>query len=224
MDSAFTKTIGLAIVTAVLATFVALADVGANEAAGTVAAADTTHRDSTVTVRWLSDANVFSLLGVINGRQAALANAELQAWHSDTVRAFATGIAQSFAALQHSTDSLGTQLKIGPVVPAVQDSLVLALQPHIDTVNGSHGPQMDRMFVQQTIEMQQYLTDYVSQLSSVAQDPGLQALVDNAQERVASQLARAKQVQAMFAVADSIKADSLAQKAAARHGRKGINQ
>lgn len=220
MDSGLAKTIGLAIVTAVLATFVALADIGANEAGGTVAPADSTHRDSTVTVRWLSDANVLSLLGVMNKSEVALANAELQAWHSDTVRAYATGIARSFADLQHSVDSVGGRLKLAPVVPAVQDSLVAALQPHVDTVNASHGPQMDRVFIQQSVAMQQYVANYVSQLSSVAQDPEMQALVDDAQERVASQLASAKQVQAMFAVADSIRADSIAQKTAARQGHK----
>ncbi|HEX4682978.1 MAG TPA: DUF4142 domain-containing protein [Gemmatimonadaceae bacterium] len=221
MDSGFTKTIGLAILTAVLATFVAMADTGAApaEAAGSVALSDSAQRDSTATVRWLSDANIISLLGDVDARQVALANAELQAWHSDTVRAYATGVARIHTDLQHSVDSVAAKLRLAAVVPAVQDSLTAALQPAIDTVNGSHGPQMDRVFVRQAIGADQYLADYLSQLGTMTPTPEVQALVDNAQARVASELTRAKQLSAMFVVGDSIAADSLARRAAARRGR-----
>jgi predicted outer membrane protein len=223
MDSGFTKTIGLAILTAVLATFAALADNGAaaNEAAGTVALADTAHHDSIATPRWLSDGSILSLLGVIDARQVALADAELQAWHSDTVRAFAADLARGHAELQHTVDSLAAAARLTPVVPALQDSLIAALQPHLDTVNASHGPQMDRVFVQQAINTGQFLSDYLAQLTAVAATPEVQALVDDAGQRVASELARGKQIQAMFVVADSIVADSLAKRAAARHSRNG---
>src|ERR1043166_5133655 len=221
IDSGMTKTIGLAILTAVLATVVAMADSGAapTEAAGTVALSDSAHRDSAVTVEWLSDANIVSLLGVIDARQTALANAELQAWHSDTVRAFATGIAHTHAELQHTVDSVAAKLHLTAVAPAIQDSLIAVLQPPIDTVNGSHGPQMDRVFLRQATGANQYLANYLSQLATLTDTPELQALVQNAGTRVASNLARAKQISAMFVVADSIVADSLAQRAAARSAR-----
>lgn len=231
IDSALTKTIGLAVLTAVLATFVALANGGAapSEAAGVVAMGDSAHvdstqRDSSVTVHWLSDANILSLLGAIDARQTALADAELQAWHSDTVRAFATAVAHNAADMQHTADSLATQVRLAPVAPAIQDPIVAQIQPHIDTVTMNHGPQMDRVFLQQTVAVQQLVNDDLTQMSGVATRPEIQALLASAQDRAASQLARAKQIQGMFVVADSITADSLARRAAARNKRQAGNQ
>jgi hypothetical protein len=224
MDSGLTKTIGLAIVTAVLATFVTLANGGAaeNTAAGTVATgADTVHRDSTVTIRWLTDANVMSLVAAMNAKQVALADAELQAWHSDTVRAYAAEIARNHAALQHSADSVAAQLHLAPLAPAVQDEIVAALQAHVDTVAMSRGPQMDRVFVQQSAAAHALVADYLAQMSAAAQAPEMQAFLENAQGRVSAEVTRAKQVQTMFAVADSVAADSVAKRAAARRNRQG---
>src|SRR5437016_1180595 len=39
--------------------------------------------------RWITDANILSLLSAMNARQIAAADVELETWHSDTVRAFA---------------------------------------------------------------------------------------------------------------------------------------
>lgn len=226
MDSGLTKTIGLAILTAVLATFVTLADGGAaqNEAAGTLAPTDSAHRDSAVTVHWLTDGNILSLVGVIDARQTALADAELQAWRSDTVRAFAASVARSHAELQHSVDSLAARMHLVTAAPAIQDDLVASLQAHVDTVAMNRGPQLDRVFVQQSVATHQLLTDYLSQMTAVAEAPEVQAILGSAQERVATQLTRAKQIQAMFAAADSIAADSVARRAAARRSRQGAKR
>lgn len=231
MDSGLTKTIGLAVLTAVLATFVALANGGAppTEAAGVIAMGDSAHadsmqHDSTVTVHWLSDANILSLLGAIEARQTALADAELQAWHSDTVRAFATMVAHNAADVQHTADSLATKVRLVAIAPALQDTMLAQLQPHIDTVAMNRGPQMDRVFLQQTVAMQQLLSDDLAQMSGVASLPEVQAVLGSAQDRAASEIARVKQIQGMFVVADSITADSLARRAAVRHTRQSGNQ
>lgn len=228
MDSGLTKTIGLAVLTAVLAAFVALANGGAApaEAAGIVAPMadrDTVRRDS-ASVRWLTDANILSLIGTIDARQTALADAELQAWHSDTVRAFATAIVRSAADLQHSADSIAGKIHLAPIAPAVLDTITAQIQPHIDTVAMSRGPQMDRVFVQQAIAVQQLATDDLGQMAAVAGVPEIQSLLSGAQSRVAAQLARAKEIQTLFAAADSVAADSLARHAAARRNRQGVKR
>src|SRR5579884_263277 len=195
MDSGLTKTIGLAVLTAVLATFVALANGGAApaEAAGVVAT-DPAHRDSTrdstAQVHWLTDANILALLGAIDARETALANAELQAWHSDTARAFATDVARGAAETQHTADSLAATIHLAPVVSALQDTMLAALQPHIDTVAMSHGPQMDRVFVQHAIAMHQLIADDLSQMAGTADSPEMQAVTSSAEGRVAAQIAR----------------------------------
>src|ERR1043165_1071455 len=96
MDSSLQKTIGLAALTALITVFVAKADSGAEQSAGGTLAADSaaTRRDTVITPRWLSDANLIALVGVMNQKQIAAADLELSGWRSDTVRAFAARVAQ----------------------------------------------------------------------------------------------------------------------------------
>src|ERR1700759_2777108 len=108
MDRGLPQTIGLAALTALLTMFVARVD-GApvvREAAGRIAADTGAPRDSSVTIRWLTDANALSLGGVMSGRHIAAAQIEAASAHSDSVRALATSLAKEYADLQRSADSL----------------------------------------------------------------------------------------------------------------------
>ena len=101
--------------------------------AAAVAVKDTSHthvdsaagdvaRDSTVaavTGKWITDANILSLLSTMTSRQIAAADAELQAWHSDTVRAFAASVARESAEIQHSVDSVSGRIHLAPIAPAL---------------------------------------------------------------------------------------------------------
>ena len=100
MDRRLPQTIGLAVLTALLTIFVAQVD-GApvvREAAGRIAA-DSGARDSAVTIKWLNDANVLALVGVMNGRQIAASQIEAASAHSDSVRALAVSLAKEYAEL-----------------------------------------------------------------------------------------------------------------------------
>jgi hypothetical protein len=224
MDRSAMRTIGLAVITVLIAFFVARADPGdEKQASGTVVADTSTRQDSTVTVRWLDDANILALVGVMNQRQIAAASAELQAWRSDTVRALASATAQEHAALQHSADSLSAALSLTPVVPAVADSINAALQASVDSLSAYRGGSLDRAFVQQQAVSQQRMSSYLDQLSALAQRPELQALLDAASARIGAELTRTRSVQATFAISDSVVADSLA-KRASRRNRQNINR
>jgi putative membrane protein len=217
MDRSAMRTIGLAAVTALITFFVARADAGAaNEASGTVAT-DTAARDSQVTVHWLNDANILAIYALMNQRQIAAASAELQAWRSDTVRALASTIAQEHSALQHSADSLTAALRIAPIPPAVSDSIAASLQSSVDSLGAVRGGSLDRAFVQQQVIAQQRISSYLQQLSTLAARPEVQAQLDAASARVSAELARTRSVQASFAIADSLVADSLAKRAARRN-------
>lgn len=220
MDSGLQKTIGLAVVTAVLTVFVAQADGGATGTAGGTLAADSVQRDSTVTPHWLSDANLLALVAVMNQKQVAAADLELGAWRSDTVRALAAQMAAEHAALQRSADSLATSMKIAPVPGALTGDVMAIFQSQIDSaMAGRGGSALDRAYVGQQVASHTLMSDYLDQFVQLAQRPELRGWLEAAGSRVDAQLARAKAVQGQLAVADSIVADSLARRAEARRNR-----
>jgi putative membrane protein len=220
MDSGFQKTIGLAVITAVLTVFVAQADGGATGTAGGTLAADSAQRDSTVTPHWLSDANLLSLISVMNQKQIAAADLELGAWRSDTVRAFAAQMASEHAALQRSVDSLATSMKVAPVAGALNGDVMSIFQSQIDSaMAGRGGSALDRAYVGQQVASHTLMSEYLDQFVQIAQRPELRGWLEAAGSRVDAQLARAKAVQGQLAMADSIVADSLARRAEARRNR-----
>jgi hypothetical protein len=223
MDRAWAQTIGLAGLTALLTVFVARVD-GApvvREAAGTVAAdSAAAHRDSTVTIRWLGDANVLSLFNTMNGRQLAAQNIMLSSWHSDTVRALATSLLQAHTAMQRAADSLAGALGVAPIAPALSEQLTREFQAQIDSMLQNRGMALDRAFVQEQINSHTLMADYLEQLSGAARTPEVRGWLDAVNAQVGAQVTQLQTQQRAFAVADSIVADSLAKRAAARRSRR----
>lgn len=220
MDSGLQKTIGLAAITAVITVFVARADGPVprqpREAAGTLAA-DSMRRDSAVPPKWLNDATVLALVGTMNARQISAADVELSSWHSDTVRAFAATMARDHAELQRSADSLAAALKIAAVPSALSAEVNAVFQAQIDSM--PRGMSLDRAFVREQVASHQLMADYIRQLSGAAHAPEMQAWLATFATRVDAQIARANALNAQFAVADSVAADSLAKRAARRTRR-----
>jgi hypothetical protein len=192
-----------------------------NEAAGDVAvhvnrdtASDTA--SAKPRVRWLSDANLLSLLGVMNSRQIAAADVELEGWHVDSVRAFAAGVAREHAELQHSADSLSERLHLMPVAPALNQPVSATFQARIDTVRRAEGRTLDRVFMREQVASYQFMTDYLGQLAAVAENPDVQALLATARDRATTQLNHARALQTRLAGSDSAAAADSAAKLAAR--------
>lgn len=216
MDSGMTKTIGLAAVTAFLAVFVARADGSTvRQANGTLS--DSALRDSTATPKWLNDGNLLALLGVMNARHVAAADFELSSWHSDTIRALAASMAREHAELQRSADSLAGAIHLAPVAPALADSVNAAFQIFIDSLYGARGPGLDRAYVRQQVASHKLMATWSNQLSALAARPEVSAFLGAASARAGAQASRAQSVLAMYAVRDSIVADSLARRAARRN-------
>ena len=164
--------------------------------------------------KWISDANILSLLSLMNARQINAANVELQSWHSDTVRAFAVSMLRDHADLQHSIDSVADRTHIAPVAPALSQSVSLTMQAQVDSLVG-RGPSLDRAYVHEAVGSHQIMSDYVQQLAAVAERPEVQAVVAGAVSRVSAQLARARMLDSLLTRVDSAtKADSLARRAA----------
>ena len=216
MDSSLAKTFGLAALTAVMTVFVAQVDGGATmgQAGGTLATDSAAlRRDSAVTLRWISDGNVLAIVSAINGRQIAAANIELSRWHSDTVRALAASLAHDHSELQHSLDSLATALKLVPVPSALSAEVVATFQAQVDSLGEYRGVALDRAFVAQQVASHNLMAQHLTELGAVTTSPELQAWLESASARVASQVSSLTGQQRAFVVADSVKADSLARRA-----------
>ena len=191
------------------------------EAAGDLAKDSVAPRDN---IKWLNDANVLAMLTTMNQRQVAAADAELSSWHVDTVRAFAASMYREHTALQHSIDSLADGAHIVPVLPALGTTIRGQMQAQIDTINQHGGRGFDRAYVMQSLAGHQLMAQYLNQLSAVADAPAVETLIGSMSTAVQSQITRANAMRALFAVADSIAADSAqraAQRRAARAAKKG---
>jgi uncharacterized protein DUF4142 len=226
MHSSVGATIAIGTVTALLAGFAAVGELRApsNEAGGTIAVADTAAipRDSTgapIKPRWVNDANVLSLLAVMNTRAISAADVELENWHVDTVRAFAASMAREHAELQHVADSVALAAKMAPQSSALSASLGAQMQAQFDSIVGHRSVGLDRAFLQQQVASHALMREYVNELAAVAQRPELQSLLATAASRVSSQLTRATALQTSIARRDSIVAADSAAARAARAAR-----
>lgn len=221
MHSSIGATIAIGTVTALLAGFSAYGEMRAapNEAGGTVVT-DTSGvvRDSNASagsIRWLTDANVLSLVALMNARQVSAADAELQGWHSDSVRAFAASIAREHAEIQHSADSVAALTKIVPVAPAFAATVSAQMQAQFDSIIGHRSASLDRAFVQQQLASEALVNDYLDQLTATAERPEIQTFVATAAARVSAERAHATALLLSFTKADSVAAaDSAAARAA----------
>ena len=156
--------------------------------------------DSSVTARWITDANVISLFGAINERQIAAADVELENWHNDAARAFAASMAREHAELQHSADSLAARLGITPVAPALTKPWMSAMQEQIDSLRRVRARSFDSAFVHQQVASHQLMLEYLQQLASASQHPDVQSMISAAAKRVASQLDRARSLDTTLVV------------------------
>jgi putative membrane protein len=175
--------------------------------------------DSSVTrptVRWLTDANVLSLLNVMNAKQIAAADVELESWHLDNVRAFASTMAREHAELQHSIDSLAERIHLAPITPALAQSISAKMQAQIDSLRWSSSRSLDRAFVKQQVASHELMANYVADLIGVAEKPELRAFLTSTGDRVGSQRARAQALLTSLVTADSIAAADSAAKARAK--------
>jgi predicted outer membrane protein len=158
-----------------------------------------------VTARWITDANVLALLTALNNRQIAASDMELENWHVDTVRAFAASIAREHAELQHSIDSTAQSLKLTPVSPALAKPWTSAMQAQIDTMRRAGENGLDLAFVRQQVNSQQLMSNYLSQLASVAERPALGGFLEAAAAKASSRAQRASALLPAVARIDSVR-------------------
>jgi predicted outer membrane protein len=214
MRTRFATMITVMVCATVAATACSTSNRDTNEAGGDVVASAQTDSSATQPVRWLTDANVLSLLTVMNARQIAAADVELEAWHVDSVRAFAAAVAREHAELQHSADSVAERIHLTPIAPALAQTVSTTLQAQMDTLRRSYGHALDRAFVHEQVASYGLMTEYVMELAAVAERPEVRSLLSAERDSLAAQLARARALQTRLAAADSIAAADSAAKVA----------
>jgi hypothetical protein len=96
-----------------------------------------------------------------------------------------------------------------------------AFQAQMDSTLGNRGASLDRAYVRLQVDSHKLMGAYLDQLAGVASRPEIVALLGTIGTRAAAQAGRAQALQASFAVADSIVADSLARRAARRSRQAG---
>ena len=214
MRTRFATMITVMVCATVAATACSTSNRDTNEAGGDVVASAQTDSSATQPVRWLTDANVLSLLTVMNARQIAAADVELEAWHVDSVRVFAAAVAREHAELQHSADSVAERIHLTPIAPALAQTVSTTLQAQMDTLRRSYGHALDRAFVHEQVASYGLMTEYVMELAAVAERPEVRSLLSAERDSLAAQLARARALQTRLAAADSIAAADSAAKVA----------
>jgi predicted outer membrane protein len=221
MDRGLPQTIGLTALTALLTVFVARLD-GApaqREEGGRIAADSGAARNAGVTIDWLSDANALALVATMNARQIAASQMEASNARSETVLGLATSLVKEHADLQRSADSLAGGLGLAAVAPALNEQIAAQFQAPIDSMTGRGGASLDRAYLDGQVASHKLMGSYLDQLSVVVDAPELRAWMESARGRVASQLTRIEGQQRALFVADSVAADSVAKRAAARRKR-----
>jgi predicted outer membrane protein len=224
MHSSIGATIAIGSVAVLLAGFSAATGIHAseNEAAGTLALRDTALVDSNALKakpHWVNDANVLSVLSVMNTRQIAAADIELEGWHSEDARTIAEAVARDHAELQHLVDSVVTASHIAPQSSALTSQIGLEMQRLVDTIIARRSVTLDRAFARQQVASDQLMSTYLAQLNAAAENGDVKTVTATVATRVAGQLARAKVLRAAFAIADSSAAADSATVRAARAER-----
>ena len=162
--------------------------------------------DESTTVRWLGDGNIVALTALLNSRQVAAADWELQHWGSDTTRALAEWMAQEHADIRHGIDSLTSALGITPVPPALAADLDSATRRQLAMLEVPGGRPLDRAYVNEQIASHEMMLDYLTKFSASAERAELRALIDRINGRLKGHLSRARALKTQYAQADSAKA------------------
>jgi predicted outer membrane protein len=184
----------------------------AADAAGEVVNDDTTAvRNDQV---WITDGNALALLRVMNTRQISAADVELEAWHTDTVRAFAASVARDHAELQHSVDSLVERTRVAPVVSALVQRVDTAFRLRVDSLRAIEGRPLELAFARQQVVAESAFATVADQLTGAATAPEVRGMMQSAAARARAESDRARSLLATLMLADSIKkaavADSIA--------------
>jgi hypothetical protein len=162
-------------------------------------------KDSAPT-RWLGDNNMLALIRLLNARQTAAADWELQHWGSDTTRALAEEMAREHSAMRYAIDSLALTLQLAPILPALGHEIDSVTQRQLETLQVPGGRPLDRAYVNEQIASHELMLDYTAKFAAAAEHAQLRALLDTISGRLKAHLARGRTLKKQFAQADSAKA------------------
>ena len=161
-------------------------------AAGQLPAPATTTMD----LSGLSDANILSVLALINGSEILAAQAAQQHATDSQVREFASDMIREHQSLQGSVDSVALSLNITPQSPPVADSMQAHMRAMRDSVDAIGKAEFDRAYMQSQLRAHEQALETLRQLATTADAAPLRATIDRAVQTVEAHLARARSMTA----------------------------
>ena len=142
----------------------------------------------------LSDANMFSVLALINGSEIRAAQLAEQRATNLQIKEFATDMIREHRSLQESVDSVALMLNVTPQSPPVADSMQARMQALRDSVSTIASTEFDRAYMQSQVQAHEQALEALRQLTTAADAAPLRATIDRAIEAVETHLTRARSI------------------------------
>lgn len=163
---------------------------GTIDAAGASAAAATA--TPTADFSQMSDANISSTVGVINGGEIQAGELAMRNAVSPEVKAFARDMVAEHRAMQKSIDSLATAKNVTPQSAPTSESLrneMAAMQQRLDQMSGA---MFDSAYITGQVADHQKALDALNAMATAAQDADVRAAIQAAIPQVQAHLERAR--------------------------------
>lgn len=143
----------------------------------------------------LSDANIFSMIGMSNAGEIGTSKAVQGKVADASVKTFAADMVKEHTAMQGEADKLATKLNVTPQAPPQAD----AMQKTTDSVTTAHksatGAALDRQYMTFQVQAHQSTLDNLQRFETQAQNAELKALIQKAIPKVQGHLQRAQEIQ-----------------------------
>jgi putative membrane protein len=143
----------------------------------------------------MSDAQIASTVGAINGGEIMAAQLARRKAASNEVKAFARMMITDHTAMQHTVDSLAKAKNITPQSPPTADSLQSSMKAQGDTLGRLTGRAFDRAYITSQVAGHQQALDMLNRFAGSAQDADMKAALQKAVPKVQQHLDRARTIQ-----------------------------
>lgn len=142
----------------------------------------------------MSDADIATAIGVINGAEVQMAQIAEQRAQSADVKAYARDMAREHAALQRAVDSLAVAQSLTPQAGDFADEIQRQATMDQQRLEQLRGADFDSAYMNSQVVAHQQALDALNGMRSAVDDPSMQRAIDGAIPLVQTHLERARQL------------------------------
>lgn len=143
----------------------------------------------------VSDANIFSIMGVINGGEVSSGQMAERKARNSQVKAFGQQMVREHKALQAKFDALAKKANITPQANDQANQLQDDHKKLADSLSKLSGAQFDSAYINSEVQDHQKALDAVKQLQNSAQNAELKTLLGQSVDNFQAHLTKAQSVQ-----------------------------